>query len=133
VSRGAAAVLKAGGNVALGAHGEEQGICAHWELWALQMGGLSNFDALRTATTLAAGALGFQQDLGTLEAGKLADLLVLDQSPLEDIRNSTSIRYVMKNGELFDAETLDMLWPKQVALGHYGFLEYQRTGNGGGR
>ena len=112
VSQGAAKILKQGGKVALGAHGEQQGICAHWELWALQMGGLSNFEALQTATTIAAAGLGFQEDLGTLENGKLADLLVLNANPLVNIRNSNTILYVMKNGELFEGDTLNQLWPQ---------------------
>ncbi len=112
VSQGAAKILKQGGKVALGAHGEQQGICAHWELWALQMGGLSNFEALQTATTIAAAGLGFQEYLGTLENGKLADLLVLNANPLVNIRNSNTILYVMKNGELFEGDTLNQLWPQ---------------------
>lgn len=66
------------------ARGEEQGICAHWELGALQMGGRTNHRALRVATPSGAGALGFQQDLGSIEAGKLAGILVLDRSPLAE-------------------------------------------------
>lgn len=128
VSRGAANVLKAGGNIGLGAHGEEQGICAHWELWGLQMGGLSNHEALRVATIGGAEALGFQQDLGTIEGGKLADLLILERNPLDDIRNSTSIRMVMRNGELFEAETLRQIWPEQKAPPVYTSYDWQRTG-----
>ena len=83
VAEGSAKVLQAGGNVGLGAHGEQQGICAHWELWAQQMGGLSNYDALRVATVMGADGLGFLDDLGTIEAGKLADLIVLDDNLFE--------------------------------------------------
>lgn len=126
VSRGAARILQAGGKVGLGAHGEQQGICAHWELWALQMGGLSNYDAIRTATSLAAEGLGRLDDLGTLEAGKLADILVLDANPLADIRNSKAIRYVIKNGELFDGNSLDRLWPHPVPRPAIGYRDIGR-------
>ncbi len=124
VSRVAAKILEAGGNVALGAHGEEQGICAHWELWALQMGGLSNYDALRTATSVAAEGLGLGNDLGRLEVGKLADILVLRENPLDDIRNTLSLELVMKNGELYDADTMDRLWPDEAKLPPLFYREY---------
>ena len=71
---------------------------------------------LRVATIFGAEAIGFQKDLGSLEAGKLADLIVLEQDPLKDIRNTNTIRYVMKNGELFDGDTLDQIWPVQKKL-----------------
>ncbi len=129
VAEGAAKILQAGGNVGMGGHGEQQGICAHWEVWALQMGGLSNYDALRTATSIAAAGLGFQQDLGSVEVGKLADLIVLNANPLDDIRNTNTIRYVMKNGELFDGDTMDMLWPETRPLPAPRF----RNGDPGGR
>ncbi len=106
-----AKIFKHGGHIAMGAHGEDQGIGSHWELWALQMGGLTNLEALQTATIEGAKALGIQQDLGSIEVGKLADLIVLDKNPLDDIHYTTSIRYVMKGGELFDGDTLDTLWP----------------------
>ena len=109
-------VIKAGGRVGLGGHGQRQGIQCHWELWAIQSGGMSNHDALKIATIFGAEAIGFGKDLGSLEKGKLADLIVMDRSPLDDIRNTNSVRMVMKNGELYDAETLDQVWPQQKKL-----------------
>jgi hypothetical protein len=109
-------LIKAGGRVGLGGHGQRQGIQCHWELWAIQSGGLSNHDALKVATIFGAEAIGFGKDLGSLEKGKLADLIVLERNPLENIRNTSSVRMVMKNGELYDGDTLDQIWPEQKKL-----------------
>jgi Tol biopolymer transport system component len=109
-------VVKAGGRVGLGGHGQRQGIQCHWEMWAIATGGMPTHDVLKVATIYGAEAIGFGKELGSLEAGKLADLLVLDRNPLENIRNTTALRYVMKNGELYEAETLDQVWPSQKKL-----------------
>jgi len=101
---------------AVGSHGQLQGLGYHWELWALGSGGVDNHDVLRAATILGAEAIGFGSDLGSIEEGKLADILVLDQNPLDDLRNTRSLRYVMKNGRLYDADTLDEVWPRQRSL-----------------
>jgi Tol biopolymer transport system component/imidazolonepropionase-like amidohydrolase len=102
-------VLDAGGRVQLGAHGQLQGLGAHWELWMLQLGGMTPMQALHCATISGASYLGLDKDLGSLESGKLADLVVMDKNPLENIRNSNSVRYVMMNGRLFDASTMDQI------------------------
>jgi Tol biopolymer transport system component/imidazolonepropionase-like amidohydrolase len=111
VAAGAKRILEAGGRVQLGAHGQLQGLGAHWELWALTQGGMRNQDALRVATILGAEYIGLDRWVGSLEPGKLADFVVLDKDPILDIHNSTSIRYVVKNGEVFDGETADRIWP----------------------
>jgi imidazolonepropionase-like amidohydrolase len=116
IAASAARVVKAGGRVCIGSHGEMQGIGYHWEMWALAEGGLPPMDVLRAATLHGAEAIGYAQDLGSLEPGKLADLLVLTKDPLADIRNTVSIRYVMKNGELFEGDTLDRTWPDAKPL-----------------
>ncbi len=112
-------LVEAGGRAALGAHGNLQGLGAHWELWLMASGGLSNHDALRVATIFGAEAIGFGKDLGSLEPGKLADLVILDENPLEDIRNTNTIAYVMVNGRLYDGDTLDEVWPDQKKLPSY--------------
>ncbi|MCC6281662.1 MAG: PD40 domain-containing protein [Saprospiraceae bacterium] len=107
VSQSCKKLQDAGVNINLGAHGQLNGLGAHWELWMLQQGGMSNLQALKCATINGALHLGVDKEIGSLKAGKLADLIVLDKNPLDDIKNSESIRYVMVNGRLFDASTLD--------------------------
>lgn len=97
----------AGVKVNLGAHGQLQGLGAHWELWMLSQGGMTNLEALRAATLNGAHYLGLDDDIGSLEVGKLADLIVLDANPLEDIHNTNSVSYTMVNGRLFDAATMN--------------------------
>jgi hypothetical protein len=109
-------LVAAGGRAGVGSHGQLQGLGYHWELWAMQAGGLSEHDALRVATIHGAEAIGLARDLGTLEAGKLADVVVLDANPLDDIRNTNTVRYVMMNGRLHDGDTLAEVWPRQRAL-----------------
>ena len=79
-------------------------------------GGMKTHDALRMATLDSADAIGLAGDIGSLEVGKMADLQVLDENPLDDLQNSTSIRYVMKNGRLYEAATLNEIWPRQRPL-----------------
>jgi imidazolonepropionase-like amidohydrolase len=107
IAKGVAAVVKAGGRACLGGHGQMQGIGCHWEIWNLQSGGLTPHEALKVATIFGAEAIGLNQDVGSLEVGKFADLIILDKDPLANIQNTNSIRKVMKNGELYDGETLD--------------------------
>jgi adenine deaminase len=93
-----------------------QGLGDHWEIWNIASGGLTPLEALRVATLYGAEAIGLQQDIGSLEKGKLADLLVLDRNPLVDIHNTNSIKYVMKNGVLYDGDTLDEIYPNAHKL-----------------
>jgi Tol biopolymer transport system component len=112
-------ISRAGGKVCVGGHGELQGLSFHWQLWSLQSGGMSNLEALRAATLNGAEAIGLAQDLGSIEPGKLADLVVLSKDPLQDIQNTTSIRFVMKNGELYEGETLNQVWPAEKQTGPF--------------
>jgi cytosine/adenosine deaminase-related metal-dependent hydrolase len=89
----------------------------------MQAGGMSNHDVLRIGTIFGAEAIGLGQDLGSLEGGKLADLQVLDANPLDDIKNTNTVHWVMKNGRLYDAATLDEVWPRQRALPHQWWWE----------
>ena len=108
-SRVAAELAKLGVKVNIGAHGQREGLAAHWEIWMLGQGGLTPLEALRSATITGAWYIGMDKDIGSLEPGKLADLAVLDQNPLEDIRNSRSVSQVMVNGRLYDAETMNQI------------------------
>ncbi len=111
IARGVRDVVRAGGRAGLGSHGQQDGIGAQWELWMLQSGDMTPMEVLRIATIYGAESIGFGKDLGSLEVGKLADLVVLNSNPLENIRNSNDIQFVMKNGELYEGKTLDRVWP----------------------
>ena len=89
-----------------GAHGQREGLATHWELWMFVQGGMTPLEALRTATSAPAEYLGMDKDLGSLEAGKLADLIIIDGNVTKDIRVSDKVTHVMLNGRLYDAATL---------------------------
>jgi imidazolonepropionase-like amidohydrolase len=92
------------------------GLGTHWELWALASGGLTPLEVIRIGTIFGAEAIGLGKDLGSLEPGKLADLILLDKNPLEDIRNTEAIRMVMKNGRLYQGDDLQEIWPRRRSL-----------------
>lgn len=106
-------IVKAGGRVGVGSHGQLNGLGFHWELWALSAGGFSNFEALRAATRHGAEMLGVGEDLGSLEVGKLADMVVLSSNPYDDIRSSNDIELVIRNGVIRRGNDLTEVWPMQ--------------------
>ena len=93
--------------VSIGAHGQQAGIGTHWELWSFVRGGMSPLQALRSGTIDSAKSLGMDEEIGSLEAGKLADLVVLDADPTADIQNSDNIHRVMVNGRMYDPVTMN--------------------------
>jgi len=115
---------RAGGLVGVGSHGQLQGLGYHWEMWMLASGGMTPMEVLRCATLNGAKIVGRPQDLGSIEPGKLADLVILDKNPLDDIHNTNTIRWVMKNGELFEGDTLNQIWPEQKKLEPLFFWNY---------
>ena len=107
IAREARKLAARGVTVNTGAHGQEEGLGTHWELWSFVRGGWTPLEALRAATINPARHLGMDADIGSLEKGKLADLVILDANPLEDIRNSDKVSGVMLNGRLYDPVTMN--------------------------
>ena len=116
IAQAIADVVAAGGYGAIGAHGQHNGPGGHYEVWMLASA-MPPVKALEVASLHGARFIGRERDLGSLEVGKLADLLVLNSNPLTDIRNTKDMMYVMKGGVLYDDETLDEVWPTAKPYG----------------
>ncbi|WP_316805593.1 amidohydrolase family protein [Pedobacter nototheniae] len=121
-------IADGGTKVNLGAHGQIQGLGAHWELWMMVQGGFSPLQAIRNATINGAGYLGMNKEIGSLEVGKLADLVIMDANPLDDIRNSEKIKYVMINGRLYDSATLNEVGTREKLRGKLWFENAKGNG-----
>jgi Tol biopolymer transport system component len=106
-----ATLAEHGALVGMGSHGDEPGIGYHYEMEAHVLGGMTPMAVLHAATAGSAETIGRLADMGTLEVGKYADLVVFGGDPLVDIRNTRAIELVMRGGQLFDANTLDEIWP----------------------
>ncbi len=124
----AKALVEAGGKVGVGSHGQLQGLGYHWELWAVASADMDPHDALAVATIHGAQAIGLDTDLGSIEPGKLADLVILSANPLDNIRNTNAIESVMMNGRLYDGDTLNETYPRQRALAPLWWWDDEPTG-----
>ena len=121
VARTATGLLHAGVRENLGAHGQREGLGAHWDMWMQVKGGMTPLEAIRNATLNGAHYLGMDADIGSLEVGKLADLVVIDGDPTVDIRQSDRVGYVMQNGRLYSLPRLDEIAPRQKARAPFFF------------
>jgi hypothetical protein len=117
-----AQLAASGGRVAVGSHGELPGSGTHMYIWALVEGGMPILEALRSATLRGAEALGLDRDLGSLEVGKLGDLLVLDKNPLEKVQHTMNIESILFN-------VIGMTRPHWMSVGRIRSLALR----GGGR
>ena len=122
IAQGMADIIAEGGYGAIGAHGEHHGPNAHWEVW-MAASALGPLEALRVASLHGAIFLGAQEDIGSIKVGKLADLIILNSNPLENIRNTTDMRFVMKGGILYEADSLDEIWPRNQPFGPYYWVD----------
>ncbi|MEZ4455073.1 MAG: amidohydrolase family protein [Gemmatimonadales bacterium] len=116
IALGLGDIIAAGGFGAIGAHGQHNGLGSHWEVW-MAASALGPMGALEVASRHGARFIGREQDLGSIEVGKLADFMVLNANPLVNIRNTADIQFVVKGGVVYDDETLDELWPRQRKYG----------------
>jgi hypothetical protein len=122
LAQGLADIIAEGGYGAIGSHGQQHGIGSHWEVW-MAAAALGPMGALELASVHGAHFLGASKHVGTIAAGKLGDLMVLNSNPLQNIRNTTDIQYVMKGGILYDASTLDEVWPEKRPFGEYYWVD----------
>jgi len=118
----------AGVKVLLGAHGQREGLGAHWEMWMFAQGGMTALNVIRAATIDGASYIGMDKDLGSLEKGKLADLIILNENPLENIRNTDKIHQVMLNGRLYEASTMNQVYPEQMTRSRFYFEDESQLG-----
>ena len=122
MARGLGDIIEEGGWGAIGAHGQLHGLGSHYEVW-MAAAGTDAHTGIEIGTIHGAHFLGLEHELGSLTEGKVADFLVLGSNPLDDIRNTADIAYVIKDGIVYDAGTLDELWPEEKPFGSYYWVD----------
>jgi imidazolonepropionase-like amidohydrolase/Tol biopolymer transport system component len=130
-AREARKLAQRGVKVSIGAHGQQAGIGAHWELWSFARGGMSAVEALKAGTITSAQSLGMAKDIGSIEVGKLADLVILSDDPSTDISHSDNIEQVMLGGRLYDAKTLNEVGTGTATRQPYWWEAHGGKGAGG--
>ncbi len=103
-----------GVDVLFGAHGQREGLAVHWEMWMFAQGGMSPWNVLKASTLDGAKYIGMDDELGSIKAGKLADLVILDADPMADIRNTDKVNQVMINGRLYESSSMNQVYPQQT-------------------
>ena len=96
----------------VGAHGNMMGLGAHWEMELFSHGGFEPMEVLEIATINGFTHHGLDHELGSIETGKLADLVILRENPLDNIRNTRSILYTVKDGTLFSGDDASRVYPR---------------------
>ena len=119
IARAVKQLADGGTKINIGSGGALQGLGTHWEMWMLAQGGMSPMDILHAATINGAACLGMDKETGSLEVGKLADLVILNDNPLDDIRNSEKINYVMINGRLYDTGSMNEIGNREKPRLHF--------------
>ena len=122
MARGLGDIIEEGGWGAIGAHGQLHGLGSHYEVW-MAAAGTDAHTGIEIGTIHGAHFLGLEHELGSLAEGKVADFIVLGSNPLDDIRNTADIVYVIKDGIVYDAGTLDELWPEAKPFGDYYWVD----------
>ena len=121
VARFAKELLDEGVSIQIGAHGQREGLSAHWEMWIMHQGGFTPWEVLRAGTYDGAWYIGMEGDIGSIEKGKLADLAIIDGNPLEDIRGTEKVAYTMINGRLYESATMNQVAPDEVTREEFFF------------